>query len=1115
MKMRPSAVLLPVVLFICSPARAQTQNLFLQPPAFACTGQTVAADFNGDGKPDLVCQDGSVLLGNGDGTFKTGTPWSVTGQSGANQVLTADFNGDGKPDLFVTFVSSTFIYVLLGNGDGTFQTAVGTNIGLPLGSPIAVDVNADGKADVLGASGAQLFVFLGKGDGTFAPAVTYPSYSNLMTVGDFNGDGKVDIAQAVGSVGGVSGTGTVAVFLGNGDGTFRSAITSPGVDFPTAIKAGDLNGDAKMDILVSNDGFIPSGSSPQTFTLLGNGDGTFQAPGAPVPAAVGDLALVDLNGDGKLDLVVLGDPFTQIFLGNGDGTFALKYFYLDVDYISTTGLVTADFNGDGKPDLAFANKILIGNGAGSFQDNPASPIGSFPLMGAVSGDFNGDGIPDVAAISVSASRVSNLDILLNDGTGAFSIAHTYTLPLPAYSIATADLNGDGKLDLIIVTVDPITNVWTLNILLGNGDGTFGAATTYSQTSDSSVNFWIAVADFNGDHKPDLAILNLQGSTVNVFLNHGDGTFAPSSTYFAGVHAVSLLVGDFNSDGKTDIVTSSDAGLGLLVGNSDGTFQAATFPYSAIGQLVAAADLNNDGNLDLIAENQIFLGNGDGTFSALPPNGVNVTPDVKVADVNGDGKLDLVTTPGVQVLLGNGDGTFGSPVTVFSGPSVRFRRNQVATSFLLTGDFRHNGHTDIVVDAVDISGNASTGVVTFLNTAQPQTPDFLLSSKALTPASVAPGNSATSTVTLTSIGGFTGSVTLSCTGLPSGASCNFSPSSLASPGSSALTIDTTSSTPVGTYPVAVTGAASSLSHGVALTLVVATSSGATTLTVAPVTLTFTPQALGSTSSPQAVQLSNIGSAALTISSVSITGTNASDFALQNNTCATGIAAGANCQLAVTFTPGGTGPRNATISVTDNATGSPHMVVLNGAGPDFSLSPSTAQTVTVSAGKTATYTVAVTPSGGFNQSVSFTCSGAPATTTCTVSPDPILLNGTVAANATVTISTMAPSLAPPSPFRIDFRHPNTLRSSAAFALALLMIAIICSRRQKNRLSWGTVATIALSVFLVTALSSCGGGSSGTKPTSPGTQSGTYSVTVTGTFTSGSSSTTHATNLTLVVQ
>src|SRR5258708_4278262 len=137
-------------------AHAQTQNLFFQPPTYPGFGQIVTADFDNDGKPDLVAADGTVLLGNGDGTFRQGTLWSITGLAyGAGNIATGDFNGDGKADLLV--FSSTFLYVLLGNGDGTFKAAIRTNMGAAASSVIAVDVNGDGKADVLAIGAGELF----------------------------------------------------------------------------------------------------------------------------------------------------------------------------------------------------------------------------------------------------------------------------------------------------------------------------------------------------------------------------------------------------------------------------------------------------------------------------------------------------------------------------------------------------------------------------------------------------------------------------------------------------------------------------------------------------------------------------------------------------------------------------------------------------------------------------------------------------------------------------------------------------------------------------------------------------------------------------------------------
>jgi hypothetical protein len=1092
---------------------AQAQNLFFQPPTYAGNGQTVTADFNRDGKPDLANSDGTVQLGNGDGTFKIGTPWTtgqnITGTTTAFAV--ADFNGDGKPDLAVS--AGTFLYILLGNGDGTFQTAIRSNIGTSLSSLLAADVNGDGKTDLLSIG----FVFLGNGDGTFAPGVSFPvpnNTNNVMTLGDFNGDGKLDIVLTSG--GSASGTlstpGSINVLLGNGDGTFRPPATSAGIVIPAAIAAGDFNGDGKLDLALADS------HTGQTFILLGNGNGTFQLPDSPLPA-FGALVATDVNSDHKLDLVIQGVPFVGIFLGNGDGTFTLKDSYAQASPQQPGSIAIADFNGDGKPDVATGNVVLLGSGDGSFQGNVALTVNRFGFSAGVTGDFNNDGNPDVALLS--NNNASELYILIGDGTGKSSLAHTYTLPSPGYAIATADLNSDGKLDLVAITFDPITGNWGLNILLGNGDGTFGAPTTLPQgQAAGQVPQLMTIADLNGDHKTDVVVLNGQ---LTVFLGNGDGTLAASVSYFAGEGANSFVVADFNNDGIPDFAVASSAGLGILLGKGDGTFQAATFTASSVNSLLATADLNHDGNADLIAgaSLQVLLGNGDGTFTDLPPTQLPpVVSPVYLVDVNGDGNLDLVqlqqanNLSGAQVLLGNGDGTFRDPTTILhTVPSCCLRGGLV-----LVADFNHDNRPDVAVTLA--SGNAPFwGITTVLNSAALPKPDFLLSASSLLPASVKPGGTATSTVTLTSIGGFTGSVMLSCAGLPSGANCGFMPASVGATNASALTISTASSTPMGSYPVIITGNSGSLTHTNTFTLAVASSAGATRASLAPNSLTFAQQATGTTSSPQAVQLTNTGTAALSISGISITGTNAGDFS-QTNACmsASPLAPGANCQISVTFAPMGTGSRSTSLSVSDNATGGLQMAALSGTGPDFSLSPGSTQTATVKPGATATYTITVAPKAGFNQTVALTCSGAPALTTCAISPSSLQLNGTSSATATVTIMTTGPLPALMFPLRVGsaFRY-NRFAPFLLGLAGMLLIVILFTRMRDGQLRWATTIAFTFLVWAATTLTSCGGGSSSSTnapPNSPDTAAGTYTITITGSSGTGSAAT-HTTTFTLIVQ
>ncbi len=518
--------------FVCA-GQAEAQNPFFSPPMFTGGGQTITADINGDGKPDLVSADGTVLVNNGDGTFTTGTSLSVTG----NAIATGDFNGDGKADVIITSTSTTVLSVLLGNGDGTFQAAVTVNVGAALKSLVVVDFNGDGKPDVAGVNDASgLFVLLGNGSGSFTAASGSPlalPASTVIVAGDFNGDGKTDLAY------GSSGSTTPAaggVFTGNGDGTFKTG--SPlaiGLTTISAVSAADLTGSGKLDLVFSGS----TNNSEQTVVLIGHGDGTFQASASSL-AASGDIAIADLNGDKKPDVVIDDGTVIRVFLGVGDGSFQLQNTYLQI-FVSdlpspggSSSVLTADFNGDGKVDVAAHNLMLLGNGDGSLQGNDA--IVSYALEGGLVGDFNGDSSPDVFT-----SDGSNLLVLLNDGTGKFIQAHSY--PSSALPILTADLNHDGKLDVLVGAGS------SLSVMFGNGDGTFGNAVSTGVSGSSFVS--INAVDLNGDHIPDLVTLTTQG--VNVYLGKGDGTFAAAVNYFAGSTPTVMQIGDVNNDGKVDVV----------------------------------------------------------------------------------------------------------------------------------------------------------------------------------------------------------------------------------------------------------------------------------------------------------------------------------------------------------------------------------------------------------------------------------------------------------------------------------------------------------------------------------------------------------------------------------
>ncbi len=721
-----------------------------QSPATGSAPQAIAvADFNGDGIPDLAIVNSSsdsvtILIGKGDGTFTA----SASPQTGSQPVAIAvgDFNGDGIPDLATANEDSTDLTILLGNGDGTFTVAPNTP---PTGaypqSIVAGDFNRDGIEDLAVLNGDTVVLLLGNGDGTFTPSPYSPVTNSSpfgLVAGDFNGDGILDLVTCNHTN---NGPGSLTLLLGNGDGSF-TVVPGPTVgDYPSQVVTGDFNRDGKLDLAVVNsaDGSIT--------ILLGNGDGTFTAAPARLSGLSSQfVAVADFNGDGIPDLAVVSSsyytPAILIYLGNGDGTFTAGTALASVN--NPYAIAAADFNGDGLEDLAVGsgyNPSVSIDTAVVTQTATATASGVSPpftgnqlVVASYPGDTNyqssvspatvllsGTEATPTVTVSPSQSTITArqslpVTIKVSGGNGNPTPTGSVVLSSGSYASSTAILSsGSASITIPAAILNYGANTLTATYTPDSASfSTYNAASgstlvnvVYSALPCLSPNpnpnpdpaVFAAVEDFNGDCRSDILWRNSTSQQVYEWLMNGTTIASSGSPSTPTSDWVIQGTGDFNGDGYADILwrntNSGEVYIWLMNGT---TIASSGSPYTLADPtwvIQGVGDFDGDGKSDILWRNTttgevyIWLMNGTAIKSSGSPYTLADSTWViqGVGDFDGDGKADILwrntTTGQVVIWLMNGTTikSNGSPYTLADSTWV----------IQGVGDFDGDGKSDIL------------------------------------------------------------------------------------------------------------------------------------------------------------------------------------------------------------------------------------------------------------------------------------------------------------------------------------------------------------------------------------------------------------------------------------
>ena len=938
------------------------------------------ADFNGDGKPDLVVANGSdntvsVLLNNtapGSSTPSFAAQQTFAVGTGPDSVAVADVNGDGKPDIIVANIGDNTVSVLLnttqsGATQANFATQQTFAAGNNPTSVAVADLNGDGKPDIIVANGIfnTVSVLLNTTVQGFATMASFTAQQSFATgsnassvaVGDLNGDGKPDVIVAN------SNDNTVSVLFNNtapGAATLAFAVqqTFATGTAPDSVRAADVNGDGEPDLIVANfsDGTISvllSTTAPGATIASFTAKQTFATGNGPK-----EVAAVDLNGDGRPDLIVANssDGTVSVLLDTTAAGAATASFTTQQTFATGSGpraVTAADLNGDGKPDLIVANandktvSVLFNTTApttkfdgNSFAAQQTFGVGNQPFS-VTAADLNGGGMPDLIVANQKDSTVSVLPNITAPGAAApsFSFPETFATGHSPASVTAADINGDGRRDLIVANQNDNTVSVLLNTTVAGNAPSFSTQQTFAVGSGPRT---VTTADINGDGKPEIIVTNQNGNTVSVLFNKTSpgatvASFATQQTFTTGNSPSGLAVANIIGDGRPDLVVANqtDNTVSVLLNNTapGGTpnfFPQQTFATGNNPLAVTVADINGDGRPDLIVTNlnaktvSVLLntttpGVTTASFSAQQTFATGVIPSsVTAADVNGDGTPDLIVANGsdntVSVLLN----TTATGATTASFAAQQTFATGTLPESVTVADINGDGEPDLIL-ANDTSGTVSVLLNKLYSVTVSGSPATGTIHYAV------PTPTATAVPTAAPTGTTTATATSAPTATPTkAATSTVTPTATSTASATATPVRTATATATPTATATATATATPTATPTPAPVPVK-------LKIAPTTLNFGKLAVH-TSKSKSVTISNPKGTkkhpGIPVVIEMISG--APEFAETNN-CPAILAAGPPpCTVSVTFTPSATGLQTGTLAIKDNAIGLTQTVKLIGKG-----------------------------------------------------------------------------------------------------------------------------------------------------------------------------------------